>query len=214
MPNIKKSLKIALILALACISVLLMTFTASADVINPDLPSSNVTLTYYVTYNCGDYNIKGYRSTVGFMAVVDNFLDFFNDLATANLTEYTAESVKFYLDTKYDIIIPSQLASPILNLYNSIKPVYEDIFRVARSVGYDEGLNDGYGEGYSDGTQNGLKEGQALQNGIKTIFSAPIYIITEVLDFEILGFSIYKFILSIITIFLFGYIVKTVIGFF
>lgn len=203
----------------------------SLYVTNTDIPYDNSDGLYTIT----KFNIYGGMVEDEYFYLVNNQLNYYYDLLPLYQSDVTFNdsAIVTYLMNKYPTTDFTYLSDSLntsdtylSTLFNSIRSDYSYVssmsyntgynsgFNAGRVFGYDDGYSNGKNDGYSLGLNDGLTEAGAVENGLKTIFSAPIYMLTSILDFEILGFSLYKFILSIITIFIIGFIVKNIFGLF
>lgn len=74
------------------------------------------------------------------------------------------------------------------------------------STGYKNGYDSGYNNGYNEGKQDGINEGLETSNAytftrlFASVFDVPLQTLTGLFNFEILGFNLWNFITSILTL--------------
>lgn len=77
---------------------------------------------------------------------------------------------------------------------------------------YNRGFNVGYNEGYSVGQSDGLKASNSLSSMVYSILSAPFVIVSNTLNFEILGINILNLVKVILTILLIAFVITRLKG--
>ena len=65
-------------------------------------------------------------------------------------------------------------------------------------------------ESYNYGYNKGLEESGFLTNGMITIFNSPMYVLGEIFNFEILGINILSIIKFLLTVGIFGFVLKKI----
>lgn len=77
---------------------------------------------------------------------------------------------------------------------------------------FGNGYDTGYDDGYKIGENDGLSSSSLLRSIIFTILSAPFVIVSNVLDFELLGINIYNLVKVSITILLIAWVITRLKG--
>lgn len=63
---------------------------------------------------------------------------------------------------------------------------------------------------YITGYNDGIKEGDSLKEGALTIVSAPMYILGNMLDFEVFGINLFRFVMSLLTVVIIAFVIKKI----
>lgn len=77
---------------------------------------------------------------------------------------------------------------------------------------FGNGYDTGYDDGYKIGENDGLSSSSMLRSIIFTILSAPFVIVSNVLDFELLGINIYNLVKVSITVLLVAWVITRLKG--
>lgn len=135
----------------------------------------------------------------------------YNSLDWQIIENYTINSMttlRAFLDDNatYNIdVMEERIANLIeLNNFKQEEIVALENIRQELLTEIDEVRNLSYTTGYNDG----MEESGALKQGIITLVSAPMYIIGNLLDFEVFGISLFSLLTSIITILIIAFVIK------
>lgn len=94
---------------------------------------------------------------------------------------------------------------------------YDKGYEKGDQVGYDRGFEEGDDVGYNRGYNTGVADAEATSGGfynlISAVIDAPVKVFTDILDFELLGYNMNKFVVSLLTACLMIAIVKLFSGF-
>lgn len=108
------------------------------------------------------------------------------------------------------------------NLYQQVRNAF-GLAKGGYTAGYDNGYADGnangYGTGYDDGYADGFAHGVetddtafTIFNGILTIGMIPINVFLAMFDFDILGINISNFVMSLLTVLVTLWVIRTISG--
>lgn len=88
---------------------------------------------------------------------------------------------------------------------------YENGYADGNSNGYDTGYDDGYADGFSQGV-TADDTAFTIFNGILTIGMLPINVFLAMFDFDILGINISNFVMSLLTVLVTLWVIRTISG--
>lgn len=108
------------------------------------------------------------------------------------------------------LVLPFSVSSDMGNTANSLDNVYSEAFQ----DGLNRGDQLGYLRGKTDGYENGYRNGVADSSNysflglMSSVVEAPVNVVSQMLDFEVLGFNIKIFFYSMISVALFIFVIK------
>lgn len=184
------------------------------DISSSDIASSGTTL-YFRPFNVsslGTVSVVVDSIELFISSVSDVYVPVYSEIFSSNGTVYTFTT-------------PESLSNPyVLGFIQNGVPTGAEgdvnIFLVEGVVNVhtisntqkDTWFNTGYTEGYSTGQTDGLESSNALGNIIFTILSAPFVIISNSLDFEILGINILNLVKVILTLLIVAFAITKLKG--
>lgn len=89
---------------------------------------------------------------------------------------------------------------------NGYETAMDGAYQDGYNTGYSEGNSTGYRNGYANGESAGYNQGVLDSNDYSflsltsAVFDAPVTILTEMLNFEILGFNMRTLVLSLLSL--------------
>lgn len=186
-------------------------------------PESGVDFTFIYSY-ATDYDALSGSGIQSYIYGVKNFESFYQYLARFN---YVVDDMYDYLISNYNYF---EMDLIIIDLIQGSIPDWLQQIDDTRTAGYNQGKTDGYNEGYDVGYDNGesvgydngftegetagLNAGETLKKGIFAIFDAPVQMLQQILNFEIMGINLYSIFTFIITLCLLAILTKTIFGLF
>lgn len=87
-----------------------------------------------------------------------------------------------------------------------------DITSSNSEASYNSGYDSGYDDGYKNGEYDGLEASKGLSSMVLTVLSAPFVIISNTLNFEILGINILNLVKVILTVLVVAFAIRKLKG--
>ena len=119
-----------------------------------------------------------------------------------------------FRDNVYNVSLPN-IYNLVNNAFGSADGGYYDGY----NTGYQDGSSTGYGQGYDTGYADGYANGVEIDttaftifNGILSIGMIPINVFLAMFDFEILGINLSNFVMSLLTVLVTLWIIRTITG--
>ena len=89
---------------------------------------------------------------------------------------------------------------------------FSDLTDSSNTSSYNSGYNSGYDSGYAVGETDGLSASKSLSSMVFSVLSAPFVIVSNTLNFEILGINILNLVKVILTILLIAFVITRLKG--
>lgn len=119
-----------------------------------------------------------------------------------------------FRDNVYTVSLPN-VYEFVNNAFGSADGGYYAGYNTGYYDGNTNGYNQGYDTGYSDGYANGIETDTTaftIFNGILSIGMIPVNVFLAMFDFDILGINLSNFVMSLLTVLVTLWIIRTIAG--
>lgn len=171
---------------------------------------------HYLEVTHGNYSLTG--TTISFNTYTtwyDETIDSGCSASSINAINVSnTVAVGSFRDNIYRVSLPN-IYNLVNNAFGSADGGYLDGYNAGYQAGTTTGYNTGYDTGYATGYTDGVNTDTTvfnIFNGILTIGMIPINVFLAMFDFTILGINISNFVMSLLTVLVTLWIVRTISG--